>query len=129
MVDQKSFYDVLEVFSIGFDAKKVALKLAARDPRLFLEIVNEKTWKAPWHVECINLLFDSKVVDAIKLTRINTGLGLKESKDIIDWLRYDMYDMLAMCGARPFSLMPLETTAACDALNALKAEVRSRREQ
>lgn len=126
MVDQKSFYDILEVFSAGFDAKKVALKLAARDPKLFLEIVNEKTWKSQWHVEVVNMLEASEIVSAIKHVRAKTGMGLKEAKDVIDWLRYDMYEFLSMTGARPMSLSPLNSNIQCETLNALKVEVRGR---
>lgn len=34
--------------------------------------------------EALNVLHEGQLIDAIKITREQTGLGLKESKDLID---------------------------------------------
>lgn len=67
------------------DHKKISIELAKLHPEIFLQIYNNKVASLlAWHREAAHHIRVGQRVDAIKVTRVHTGLGLKEAKDIVD---------------------------------------------
>lgn len=100
------------------DYREVVIKLAQTRPALFLAIVSPKPADrhAPpegWVVETVNYLPDNKIM-AIKTVRGNTGMGLKDAKDVVDQVEHKLG--LRTAGWSPCAL---ETEEQHNAYNAL----------
>lgn len=80
----------IEIAASAFDAKKIAIALAKHDPVLFVKLFEQTTAVEPWHGEVITHLYRGEMVQAIKMIRVASGLGLKEAKDIADTVRWMM---------------------------------------
>jgi hypothetical protein len=81
-----------EIVNPTVSSDKIALTLAKNHPDIFILIVNEINSKIPaltWHIKVANLIIENQKIDAIKCIRENTGLGLKEAKDIADKVNYE----------------------------------------
>jgi len=85
--------------NINFE--KVVYELAATHPKIFMELlapkrnVFEVLKKEPWQNTVRDFLGQGMKVDAIKLARQETGLGLKEAKDVCDFAAHFMDPMRA----------------------------------
>lgn len=80
----------IEIAASAFDAKKIAIALAKHDPVLFVKLFEQTTTVEPWHREVITHLYKGEMVQAIKMIRVASGLGLKEAKDVADTVRWMM---------------------------------------
>jgi ribosomal protein L7/L12 len=84
------FQRAIEIMSVSFDAKKIAIALAKEHPEIFVKLYEATTIVLGWHREVITAIYQNNFVQAIKTIRENTGVGLKEAKDIADNLRVYM---------------------------------------
>lgn len=76
-----------------FDARQVAIELAKINPELFIQLTNKETREVP--VEDNNsiiyrnvkqFIHDNMKVSAIQQLRTISGFGLKEAKDVVDYI-------------------------------------------
>jgi hypothetical protein len=80
---------VIDILMNGqVDTHALTIKLAQCYPEIFLELF---CGAVTWHQTVINLIKTDQFVEAIKTLRKETGYGLKESKDVVDNLRWDLY--------------------------------------
>lgn len=76
-----------------FDARHVAIELAKINPELFIQLANKETREVPVE-DCTNLAYcnirhficDDKKASAIQQLRTISGFGLKEAKDVVDYV-------------------------------------------
>lgn len=66
------------------DYKMIVVELVKHDPGMFLNICQNMRDYQPWLPEVDASLRAHKKIDAIKLWRHHTGLGLKEAKDAVE---------------------------------------------
>lgn len=75
-----------------YDAKAVIRELVKRDPKMFCSIIDERPLAVEqWHRNVKKFMIDGSVVEAIKLLRQETKLGLREAKDIVDNVQNRLY--------------------------------------
>jgi hypothetical protein len=87
----------------AFDYAKIASKLAAEDPIMFarlagIGLVDDTRWES----KVIGFMKKNEKVSAIKELRVQTGMGLKESKDTVDYYQsgastYLTWEGMAQC--------------------------------
>ncbi len=86
-----NYAEAIELLMNGnVDLRQIAINLAKNDPVLFIQMVRGPKGSrfGAWQTEVRDMIFrGNKMVDAIKLTRARTGMGLKEAKDVVDALR------------------------------------------
>jgi len=71
------------------DFKAIAIRLAKEYPDVFLEVSGINASSMPiWKREVAWMIDQKLMVPAIKHMRENTGWGLKESKDTVDYVRH-----------------------------------------
>ena len=84
----KQAIDLLTNKELNYRA--IVIEFAKHHPKLFMKLVVpnrdviEVLRKEDWMNGCRKYLVDGKKVEAIKLCRNATGLGLKEAKDVCD---------------------------------------------
>ena len=91
------------------DTHAVYLELAARDPRLFLEITetaNNYT-NSLWVQDAQTSINNQRMVEAIKTIRANTQLGLKDSKRVAD-----VFKDTGIWNTHPDTSVPYHTASA-----------------
>ena len=70
--------------------KKIVHEFAMQYPKRFVDIVNPQRdvfqvlRKEQWHNDVRSFIMNNQKVEAIKKVRIETGLGLREAKDVCD---------------------------------------------
>jgi ribosomal protein L7/L12 len=70
----------------GLDLKAVIIEIAKTNPAVFCRAVERAKYPAAkWRRQAEALVLAGKKINAIKLCRENTGLGLKEAKEMIDF--------------------------------------------
>ncbi len=77
----------IEITASAFDARKIVIALAKEHPELLVRLYRATTVTETWQRDIVTAVYQGNPVHAIKLTRENTGLGLKEAKDVVDNLR------------------------------------------
>ena len=65
------------------DFRRIVIDVAKHHPKIFLEATGRK-FDHGWRREVDTLLRAEKKINAIKLWRSETGLGLKEAKDAVE---------------------------------------------
>lgn len=65
---------------------EVLLEVCSRDPELLLAILRDIS-KPEWEAEVIEFLRAQQKINAIKLWRNKTGVGLKDAKDAVEELQ------------------------------------------
>lgn len=76
-----------------FDARHVAIELAKINPELFIQLTNKEMREVPVE-DCTDpaycnikhFIHDNMKVSAIQQLRTISGFGLKEAKDVVDYL-------------------------------------------
>lgn len=85
----RAYQRVMEITALDFDARKIALALASRDPIMFVRLYEETTVVLPWMREVITAIYQANDVHAINKIR-GLGFCLMDSKCIVDNLRWYM---------------------------------------
>lgn len=79
----------------SYDPESMVIRLAKTNPEMFVELAE---YKEPvetfpiWQREAVQYMLSGMAVAAIKAVRASSGLGLKESKDVIDALRWSAFN-------------------------------------
>lgn len=73
-----------EVFQGKRDAMSLLFTFAKQDPSGFVKAIDNPRPARVWTREAVSMISAGNKVGAIKLTRENRGLGLKEAKDVCD---------------------------------------------
>lgn len=79
----------------SYDSEAMVIRLAKTNPKLFVQLAE---YKEPietfpkWQHEAVHYLLDGQTVAAIKAVRASSGLGLKESKDVINALCWSAFN-------------------------------------
>ena len=78
-----------EVFQGKRDAMSLLFTFAKQDPAGFVKAIDHPrpTRDLVWTREAVSLISAGNMISAIKMTRENRGLGLKEAKDVCDAAR------------------------------------------
>lgn len=85
------YIKVIELLLNGsVNLRDVAVTLAKSDPALFLRLAGVKE-EASWHSTVMQLILNNERVNAIKIVREMTGLGLKNAKDVCDAVAGRLY--------------------------------------
>lgn len=81
-----SYKQAIDILMAGdFNARNIAVELAKNYPTIFVKLANGVTSKVEqWMIDAHEFMARGAKVEAIKLIRTHTGLGLKEAKDISD---------------------------------------------
>lgn len=85
----KSFHAVIEALANPeLDYRSIVYRIAEHHPKIVVDAINGSARpESELERECRALLSSGRVIDAIKLYRAETGLGLREAKDAIDKMR------------------------------------------
>lgn len=75
------------------DYKQVVVELAKKHPTIFVRLVDGSSpvTRPRWHRRVNSLIQSVRKIDAIRLIREETGLGLREAKDIADNVQHELY--------------------------------------
>lgn len=77
---------VMDVLAVEHDWRKLAFQIAKTNPSAVVESAIALGWKPrpDFRDECRQLARSGNKIEAIKLYRAASGLGLKEAKDAVD---------------------------------------------
>ncbi len=69
-----------------FSAQAVIFEIARKTPAAYVAAVNRLRNQVDWKHACIDLVRAGQKIEAIKLCRSATGMGLKEARDVVEAL-------------------------------------------
>lgn len=78
-----------ELEKCEFPATEILFEIARKNPSAYVSAVKrlrDKTELNGWKRDCADLMRSGNKIDAIKLCRVITGMGLKEAKDAVEAL-------------------------------------------
>lgn len=88
-INTPALFDLIRDFD-NLDHRALLEFIVRQDPQV-LEVASQNVDLKPalWIKEAMNFISDNQAIQAIKLVRQATGVGLKEAKDVIDVVRND----------------------------------------
>jgi len=96
------------LMSEQIDFRSMTIELAKEDPALFNQLFTrlEISCELGWVGTVISLIRGNNFVESIKTVRQETGLGLKDAKDVCDRFRVKLIELGMATGLDPYGYGP-----------------------